>query len=205
MANVALRTPKNADHVGLSGNVMLCEHCGARQEIALPMDVDLAVGFMKLFTAKHRRCPKREGVSAFRFATSLHDWLASDDTGISSKTIYRHMLGYPVLQPGYPHDPSDFGRCYRLLALMPAWRARMGEMAAFGKEWARLAAAWDGLTALYEAEVDVSVLPHRAKSKDGMARRLYDRMKDVINGHADQGRMEMSDLPHDPPNQAKQP
>jgi len=182
MASVTLRTPKNADHVGLVGNVMLCDHCGARQEIALPMDVDLAVGFMKLFTKKHRRCPKREGVSGFRFAESLDGWPASDDTGTSSTAIYRHMSGLPVLRPDHPWDPSDFGRCYRLLALAPGWRARMPEMARHGKVWERLAAAWDELTALYEADVDVTVRPHRAKSNDGLSTRLYMRMRNLIDG-----------------------
>ena len=56
------------------------------------------------------------------------DWVSGRDTGLSSTAIWRHMMG---LDPRdrtwgnevcYPHDPDDFGRCYRLLARIPAWR-----------------------------------------------------------------------------------
>jgi len=55
-------------------------------------------------------------------------WLLSDDTGISSKVIFRAMSG---LEPGdkcTPSDPSDFGRCYRLLKKIPEWEARVKEL-----------------------------------------------------------------------------
>jgi hypothetical protein len=71
---------------------------------------------------------------------------------------------------GRPYDPDDFGRCYRLLALAPEWRARIAEMAAYGDEWAALSAAWDELTALYEAE---------APSHTGTAPKLYFRMREL--------------------------
>ncbi len=184
MASVTLKTPKNADHVGLVGNVMLCEHCGDREELKLPMRADFAVAIMQTWTKAHRRCPKREGVSAFRFAGSLDRWPESDDTGLSSRAIWEHFrLGFARMrEPHHPWDPSDFGRCYRLLALAPEWRTRMPEMAKYGKVWERLAVCWDELTTLYEAEVDTSKLPHRAKGKDGCAHRMYDRMKEIIDG-----------------------
>jgi hypothetical protein len=82
-------------------------------------------------------------------------WVCGRDTGISSKVIWaRMMYAKPERDPfgGYPHDPDDFGRCYRLLQLIPEWRPRIGEMAAEGPVWAALASAWDELTALYEQE-----------------------------------------------------
>lgn len=179
---VTLETPKNTDHVGMAGNVMLCEHCGARQELTVPQPVDSVVALMKAWTTAHKRCPKREGVSAFKHAESLDRWPTSDDTGTSSKAIYDHMKHGTSHRAHHPWDPSDFGRCYRLLALAPHWRSRIGEMGAYGPAWARLAADWDNLTAMYEAEVDVTVKPHRAKRKDGCAPLLYERMKDVIDG-----------------------
>jgi hypothetical protein len=176
------RATKSADHVGMANNVLLCEHCGARQELTLPQPVESAAALMIAWGKAHQKCRPIPGVSAFRQAESLDRWPVSDDTGLSSRAIYEHMRYGGARKADHPWDPSDFGRCYRLLALAPDWRARIGEMATYGKVWARLAAAWDELTALYEAEVDTSALPHRAKAKNGMAPRLYERMKDVIDG-----------------------
>lgn len=81
------------------------------------------------------------------------DWLASDDTGISSETIYVALRGLsPQGRDRYdiPHDPSDFGRCYRLLKLFPEWRLRLQEVADRFPKWGPMVAAWPRLEALYE-------------------------------------------------------
>lgn len=93
----------------------------------------------------------------------------SGDTGISSETIWHVMTGFPVRRHGYPLDPSDFGRCYRLLQRFPFWRVRLPEVAArFPREWTLLVRHWDELTELYEEEV---------RRPDGIAPLLYRRMK----------------------------
>lgn len=65
-------------------------------------------------------------------------------------------------------DPADFGRCYRLLKIMPSWRPRLPEVAALFPKWTGLVSAWDELTALYEEE-----LPRRRCPK------LYVRMQEL--------------------------
>jgi hypothetical protein len=55
-------------------------------------------------------------------------WLLSSDTGISSKAIFRAMIGFPPQDKCTPCDPSDFGRCYRLLKMFPEWEARVKEL-----------------------------------------------------------------------------
>lgn len=82
-------------------------------------------------------------------------WLRNGDTGVSSETIFSVMTGHPVRDYGYPYDPADFGRCYRLLKVMPSWRARLPEVASRFPEsaWPQLVAHWDELTALYEDEL----------------------------------------------------
>lgn len=45
----------------------------------------------------------------------------------------------------YPYDAADFGRCFRLLEVIPEWRARLSEMAAHGEQWAALVATWPTL------------------------------------------------------------
>jgi hypothetical protein len=169
----ATKVKRDPEHVGMAGNVLLCDHCGARQELTVPQPVDSVVALMRAWSKAHAKCRQTPGVSAFRHAASLEQWPMSDDTGISSKAIYQHMrTGYaaPDRWGGtYPRDPADFGRCYRLLLLAPSWRSRITEMSQYGGEWAALAGAWDELTALYEEEVGSS---HR-----GSAPRLYERMK----------------------------
>jgi hypothetical protein len=104
------------------------------------------------------------------------DWLLNGETGVSSKTICAVMTGSVAHYNDVPHDPSDFGRCYKLLALFPEWRARLHEVAEKFPMWGPMVEAWDELTALYEEET---------KSKSGKAPKLYDRMQVLI----DEGRI----------------
>ena len=94
----------------------------------------------------------------------LPDWLAAwlngSDSGLSSKFIAAFFAGSPVLRQitevNVPHDPSDVGRCVRLLDLAAQngqnWRERMGELASV-KEWARLAPRWAEVEAAYHQDV----------------------------------------------------
>ncbi len=107
------------------------------------------------------------------------DWMMSGDTGTSSKTICAVMTGSKLSGPfgaDVPHDPSDFGRCYRLLALFPEWRNRLDEVAFHFPAWTALVREWDNLTAMYEEEL---------AEKTGKAPRLYKRMQALI----DEGRI----------------
>lgn len=101
-----------------------------------------------------------------------YGWLRNGDTGVSSETIWSVMMGQrpPKYGADVPHDPSDFGRCYRLLKVMPSWRQRMIEVAVKYPEWRFLVDAWDELTALYEEE-----LPR------GTAPKLYARIRTLID------------------------
>lgn len=94
-------------------------------------------------------------------------WIGNGDTGTSSLTIWAVMMKR-VSPHGHfdiPHDPDDFGRCYRLLKIMPSWRDRLPEVVARCKEWAPLVEHWDELTALYERD-----------RPTGRCSDLYDRM-----------------------------
>ncbi len=97
-------------------------------------------------------------------------WLNSGDTGTSSLTIWRVLSGETPQRASIPWDPADFGRCYRLLKVMPSWRPRLGEVAAKYPEWTPLVDAWDELTAMFEAEAQTDwKQPHR----------MYERMKEL--------------------------
>lgn len=115
------------------------------------------------------------------------DWITGDDTGISSRALWRHMTGreQDPRDRGfgtYPHDPADFGRCHRLLVIMPEWRGRIGEMAAYGKVWAALAARWQDITDSYSDEVRGLGQDPDSRWVRGMALKTYDLMKSIIKG-----------------------
>jgi hypothetical protein len=84
--------------------------------------------------------------------TTPLDWILSDDVGASSATIWAVMMGVVHPRASLPLDPSDFGRCSRLLALFPEWRPRLTEVARKHPDWRELVKRWDDLVALYEAE-----------------------------------------------------
>lgn len=57
-------------------------------------------------------------------------WALSGDTGVSSETLARHMLGYRIEGKfeSPPSDADDRGRCIRLLELVPEWIPRLPEL-----------------------------------------------------------------------------
>lgn len=104
------------------------------------------------------------------------EWFAGPDTGVSSKVIWLTMMRMPVqlLGPGLPEppqDPSDFGRCYRLLNRFPEWRQRLPEVAALYPRWVPMVREWDKLTEMYEA-----VLASGAKT----APEMFDLMQKLV-------------------------
>lgn len=108
--------------------------------------------------------------------TRLRDWLDSDDTGLSSIAMARHLapradLGvhvpcHPRDQKCYPRDRSDFDRCCRLLETVPALRPHLPTMAELSPTWARLVDAWGELEML-----------RRAAGANEIARQLDARIK----------------------------
>ncbi len=105
-------------------------------------------------------------------------WIVSRDTGMSSKAIWAHMMGAEPEWNCGPADPADLGRCLRLLALIPEWKPRMGEMAAYGGEWAALIPHWDELAAMMADEVGI------AWEKGRNAPKTFDRMQAIRYGKA---------------------
>lgn len=94
------------------------------------------------------RHSERDGLT-----TKEYEWLISDDTGVSSLTIFTVLSGRNVLggwSPSAPRDAWDFGRCHRLLQRFPKWRARLDEVGVLHPEWAPLVGDWTRLTALFE-------------------------------------------------------
>ncbi len=102
------------------------------------------------------------------------EWIISGDTGTSSKTIWAVMMNVVTGKEhsftfDVPHDPADFGRCYRLLNHFPAWKKRLNEVAEKFPKWKPMIKRWDELTALFE----------KTKSSEGFNYLLYQLIQDL--------------------------
>jgi hypothetical protein len=167
----------------------MCLRCGETMPFSLPMRVEIVNAMSASFEKLHKACkPNAEGDACpiclgrghvstecpRAKATTPEQWIRGPDTGLSSKTIWAVMMGnVDVLGssgPREPVDPSDFGRCYRLLKAFPEWRPRLGEVAAKYPRWAELVEAWDELSKLYEEEVPKG---------HGRAPKLWKRMQEL--------------------------
>lgn len=105
-------------------------------------------------------------------------WLAGDDTGISSKTIWHVMTGKPMpglFPPDTPKDPADFGRCFRLFEQFPQWYARFGEVADRYPEWRPLVDTWAELAEMYERAVAA-----KGAEQTRLSKAMYARMKKLL-------------------------
>lgn len=82
-------------------------------------------------------------------------WMSYGEHGQSSKYMawkLQNSRTHPYAEPARPYDPDDFGRCHKLLAMVPEFRGRMERMKECGPEWSDLVDHWDELTAMYEAK-----------------------------------------------------
>jgi len=84
--------------------------------------------------------------------SGLDAWLASDDTGLSSKYMAYKLAGRPHCEYAHPLDQHDFGRCVRLLEAVPELRVKLGEMAACSPLWGALVDDWAPLEILYRGD-----------------------------------------------------
>lgn len=100
-------------------------------------------------------------------AIGLAKWLGSGDTGTSSLWMAHVLAGAPEPEhgEGYPYDPADFGRCYRMLRAVPD-HLPIDRMKASGPVWAAYVDAWPEMERLWEEE-----------SPSGRCPKLYELMQ----------------------------
>jgi hypothetical protein len=85
----------------------------------------------------------------------IAEWLASNDTGSSSKAIVLWLSSKVTDSrwgPDAPRDPADLARCLRLLERIPEWKARIPEMAGAGGYWPTFIKHWDAIVASFMSE-----------------------------------------------------
>jgi hypothetical protein len=101
------------------------------------------------------------------------EWLVGDDTGTSSETLLlihvgilkRSRFGFDA-----PHDPSDFGRCYRLVKKFPEIKGSFHDVSKRVPVFAGILENWDSLCKLYRKEL---------KRPDGRCPELYAKIKEL--------------------------
>jgi len=102
------------------------------------------------------------------------NWLSKGDVGLSSMTIFHHLIGTEKFNIDIPHDPSDFGRCYRLLKEVPEWNNRLHELKSLSKKWSNLIDNWSKLTEMYEKNLETNFNNHKEIG-------MYEFMRKLIN------------------------
>lgn len=136
---------------GKPGESAHCKRCGAGLSLGLPIELDVFLAASKAFVKAHSRCVPGRYVEPQ--PRDEWEWIESRDVGVSSVTIWSVMTCKPSpLRGEYdaPHDSADFGRCYRLLKIVPQWRNRLNEVAAACPSFAPLVPEWGRLTEMYE-------------------------------------------------------
>lgn len=135
---------------GKPGELGHCERCGIGLELNLPQPLPIVTAVMKAFIVIHESCADKGRVEPR--PVTPREWRNGRDTGTSSLTIWSVVTGFPSPHGHYdvPYDPSDFGRCYRLLALFPDWLSKLPKVAAKYPQWEPFVCEWSTLTAMYE-------------------------------------------------------
>lgn len=110
-----------------------------------------------------------------------NQWIAGRDVGTSSRTIWSVMQDVTPSDADVPYDADDFGRCYRLLALIPEWRGSLPRVARRYPAWSALVREWDRLTEMYERVIG----PTGKDWNRAASAALYDAMQPLI----DEGRV----------------
>lgn len=155
---------------GKRGELCHCTRCGQGLQVKSPLPIEHAVWLTKGFVAKHSQC--EEGEYKEPEPKNLQEWALGRDTGISSMTIlgvfYPNLVPHDAYRrPDVPHDPSDFGRCYRMLKQFPT----LGPLSMVSDkypEWKPFIDNWPELAALYEEELSTGKCP-----------KLYARMQEL--------------------------
>ena len=116
----------------------------------------------------------------------VSQWLASDDTGLSSKSLAKEFLGLPHddgdrMWRGIhsPSDPDDIGRCFRLIEACPAVRNAVKSLGEKSETWKKLSERWDEIYTSMDNEVGI----HWQKAHK--APKTYDLMRVVIEGRVE--------------------
>lgn len=169
---------KTPPWVRFDGAQVWCLRCGAKEAVIPVGGISLSKKRLQIMTLigaafdeEHAICKETPASPINKKANTPQEWAESHDVGLSSATICYVMSGvtpkrfnwrdFDSMHGSAPADPSDFGRCYRLLQCFPAWRFDLSKVVDRfpGSDWVELVAAWDSLTKFYESELPTGQCP----------------------------------------------
>jgi len=85
----------------------------------------------------------------------LTEWLASTETGKSSKAIVAHLAGVGEQTGSYPIDGSDFIRCEHLLDSVPSLKPYLYRMKEVNAYWEALLPKWHDISASADKTAEI--------------------------------------------------
>lgn len=162
-------------------DTLVCLYCGETYQMTMPAPVPMLSAMLRAWSGAHRDCtltPDRLVIIRLGWDAQFksHEaWILGTDRGRSSETLWNHFTGRHEPNPCMPSDPSDFGRCHRLLRAFPEWRVRLQEVGHRYPGWGPVVRAWRELEVLFEGEV-----PNFMEwNAIGVAPKTYARMKEL--------------------------
>jgi len=134
-----LLAPNIANKLGASIAVTTKENLGPWTEALSPDPLGVEPALEERINFWHRSLDKG--------ASSISMWkvLSKVFSGESSEEIY------------IPYDSADFGRCVRLLDLIPEWKPRLSEVAEISSQWKLIIDNWEELENRYRAGEKFSI------------------------------------------------
>lgn len=90
------------------------------------------------------------------------EWIVSNDTGLSSKTMWAAINGVNKCQTwghNVPWDVSDFGRCYRYYKNCGLTKYDLQKVKKSVPVFVPFIDNWDKLVELYEKEIHLDSMP----------------------------------------------
>lgn len=167
----------------------------AQDDITHISQIELIVGIMELLDSMHPgiKCSARRQNAITDAANKIVDafstpdtksspnmgvyaWMQTDDVGQSSKFMAKIMSGgkyFPNARYYHPRDPSDFGRCIKLLEAEPSLKDNIDLMRKHSEVWDALISNWSDLLESLETEC-----PEWRKGK-GSSPITYKKMKEL--------------------------
>lgn len=138
-----------------NGN-LFCLNCGGEFVLKLPLAITELSIKTKAFDQLHKDCEKTWIEPRADQKKSIEEkaiwWFSNAERGMSSETMWHCFMGLKPARICYPHDPSDFSRCYKLLEAVPEWKSRayMNRLKNLSTEWRNLVDNWEKLTKMFE-------------------------------------------------------
>ena len=163
---------------GKRGEVGHCQRCGEGLVMMGNQLIEVVTASMKAYVNIHKNCKDTDAGRKGERPLTPRDWMQGRDTGISSMTICCTIAGFmwPMHHyPDVPHNPSDFGRCYRFLNLFPDFKPQLHKVAERFPEWIPFVREWDKLTEMYEV-----ALASKAKTAPVMYQFMKELEKEAV-------------------------